>query len=85
MSKINSRNVDYHSSQNLLFLLALFKFIQTKILEYKTIILFTELYCKTFSLILIAEHRLRGISEHDVEKHIFNNINKQLTETMIVY
>jgi len=47
MSKFNSRNVDYHSSHNLLFLLALLKFIQIKMLEYKTIILFTELYCKT--------------------------------------
>jgi hypothetical protein len=40
-------------------------------LEYKAIILFTGLYCKTWSLNLTAEHKTEGISEHDRgEKHI---------------
>ena len=37
-SKSNSRNVDYHSPQNILFLLVVFKLIQIKKLERKGII-----------------------------------------------
>jgi hypothetical protein len=60
MSKIKSRNVDYYSSQNLSFLLALFKFIQIKMLEYKAVILFTGLYSKTQSLNLGWFHPVTG-------------------------
>jgi hypothetical protein len=60
MKKINSRNVDYLSSKNLLFLLALFKFIQIKMLEYKAVILFTGLYSKTQSLNLGWFHPFIG-------------------------
>ena len=60
MSKINSRNVDYHSPQNLLFLLALFKFMQIKMLANKAVILFTVLYSKTHSLNLGRFHPVTG-------------------------
>jgi hypothetical protein len=56
--RLNSGNGCYHSVQNLLSSRLLSKYVQIRI--YKTIILPVVLYeCKTFSLTLKEEHRLR--------------------------
>jgi hypothetical protein len=65
-SRLNSGNAYYHSVQNLLSSHLISK---TKI--YKTVILPVVLYgCKTWSLTLREEHRLRGF-ENRVLRRIF--------------
>jgi hypothetical protein len=69
MSRLNSGNDCYHSVQNILSSRLISKKLKTKI--YKTVILPVVLYgCKTWSLTLREEHRLR-IFENRVLKRIF--------------
>jgi hypothetical protein len=66
---LNSGNACYHSVQNLLYSCLLSKNIKPRI--YKTIILPVALYgCKTWSLTLREEHRLR-VFENRVLRKIF--------------
>jgi hypothetical protein len=69
MSRLNSGNACYHSVQSLLSSCLLSRNIKVKI--YKTVILPVVLYgCKTWSLTLREEHRLR-VFENRVLRGIF--------------
>jgi hypothetical protein len=68
-NRLNSGNACYHSVQNLLSSCLISKNLKIKI--YKTVILPVVLYgCKTWSLTLGEEHRLR-VSENRVLRKIF--------------
>jgi hypothetical protein len=68
-SRLNSRNACYHSVQNLLSFRLISKSLKIKI--YKTVILPVVLYgCKTWSLTVGEEHRLR-VFENRVLRKIF--------------
>jgi hypothetical protein len=68
-SRLNLRNVCYHSIQSLLSYRLLSRNVKVKI--YKTIILPFVLYgCETWSLTLREEHRL-GVFENRVLRRIF--------------
>jgi hypothetical protein len=67
-SRLNSGNACYHSVQNLLSSCLIIKTLNIKI--YKTVILPVVLYgCKTWSLTLREEHRLR-VFENSVLRRI---------------
>jgi hypothetical protein len=73
--KLNSGNACYHSVQNLLSSSLLVKY--TKI--YKTVLLSAVLYeCKTWSLTLTEEHRLR-VFENRVLRKIFASKKDKVT------
>jgi hypothetical protein len=68
-SRLNSGNACYYSVQNLLSSCLISKNLKIKI--YKTVILLVVLYgCKTWSLTLREEHRLR-VFENSVLRKIF--------------
>jgi len=76
-SRLKSGNDRYHSVQNLLSSSLLFKNLTIKI--YRNLILPVVLYrCKTWSLTLREEHRLR-VFENRVLRRIFTNIYVQIT------
>jgi hypothetical protein len=76
-TEFNSGNARYHSVQNLLSSRLLSK--DLKIRLYKTIILPVVLYeCKTGSLILREEHRLR-VFENMVLRRIFGPRRDEVT------
>jgi hypothetical protein len=65
-SRLNSGNACYYSVQNLVF-----PSHKLKIKIYKTVIMSVALYgCKTWSLTLREEHRLK-VSENSVEENIW--------------
>jgi hypothetical protein len=67
--RLNPGNACYHSVQNLLFSRLLWKNLKIRI--YKTMILAAVLYgCKTWSLTLREEHRLK-VFENRVLRRIF--------------
>jgi hypothetical protein len=66
-SRLNSGNASYYSVQNLLFSCLISKNLKIKI--YKTVILPVVLHgCKTWSLTLGEEHRLRGFESRVLRK-----------------
>jgi hypothetical protein len=75
--RLNSGNACYHSVQNLLRSQLLSKNLKIRI--YKTIILPVVLYrCKTWSLTLREEHRLR-VFENRVLRRIFGSKRDHMT------
>jgi hypothetical protein len=69
-SRLNSGNACYYSVQNLLSSHLITKNLKIKI--YKTVILPVVLYgCKTWSLTLREEHRLRVFENKSVEEDIW--------------
>jgi len=76
-SSLNSQNACYHSVQNLLSFSLLSKNLKIKI--YRTITLPVVLYgCKTWSLTLWEEHRLRML-ENRVLRRIFGPRRDEVT------